>query len=56
MIRVGPEGERQMGPLVAPVAGVLEIAAAGHRLEMARDVEDVAEIAAECALLGDRPL
>lgn len=39
-----------MGPLVAPVAGVLEIAAAGHRLEMARDVEDVAEIAAECAL------
>ncbi len=37
-------------PLVAPVAGIVEIAAAGHRLEMARDVDDVAEIAAESAL------
>ena len=45
----GTEG-RGVDPLVVPAAGVLEIAAAGHRLEMARDVEDVAEITAECAL------
>lgn len=37
-------------PLVTPVAGIVEMAAAGHRLEMAREVDDVAEIAAESAL------
>ncbi|HEY0119974.1 MAG TPA: GAF domain-containing protein, partial [Cellulomonas sp.] len=50
MIRPGTEEGREVDPLVVPVAGVLEIAAAGRRLEMARDVDDVAEIAAECAL------
>ncbi|WP_291753699.1 diguanylate cyclase [Cellulomonas sp. 73-92] len=41
---------RVVDPLVAPVAGVVELAAAGHRLEMAREVDDVAVIAAESAL------
>jgi diguanylate cyclase (GGDEF)-like protein len=44
------EEAREVEPLVAPSPGVLEIATAARRLEMARDVEDVAEIAAECAL------
>jgi GAF domain-containing protein len=44
------EEAREMSKLAAPVSGVLEIAAAGRRLEMARDIEDVAEIGAEVAL------
>jgi len=39
-----------MNRLAAPTTGVLEIAASWRRLEMARDVDDVAEIAAEVAL------
>jgi diguanylate cyclase (GGDEF)-like protein len=45
----GTEG-REVDPLVVPVTGILELATASHRLEMARDLEDVAEIAAEAAL------
>ena len=49
MVRGQTEG-REVDPLVTPVPGVFALAAAHHRLEMARQVADVAAIAAESAL------
>jgi diguanylate cyclase (GGDEF)-like protein len=48
--RTTAEEAREMNRLAAPTNGVLEIAASWRRFEMARDVDDVAEIAAEVAL------